>query len=386
MKGNLCNLRNLWLINQTTMSTYLEIQLIAIIVGVACALPGVFLVLRRLAMMSDAISHTVLLGIVLGFFAIGSLESPLLVLAAAAVGVLTVSLVELLIRTRLVRQDAAIGLVFPALFSVAVILISRFARGVHLDVDAVLLGELAFAPLDRVAVGGLDLPRSLVVMGVILLLNVTLIALFYKELKLTTFDAGLAVALGYSPALVHYGLMIMVSVTAVGAFDAVGSILVVALMIAPPAAAYLLTDRLSRMLLYSAALAAAGAVGGFWLAVALDANVAGAIAAMLGMLFLGVFLLAPGRGLLAQARRRGRQRWEFAQTALAIHLLNHENTPEMARECRVDHLHDHLRWEPTFATTVVGQAERAGLIQRSNGDLRLTDDGRERAQAALAYN
>ena len=368
------------------MSTYLEIQLIAIIVGVACALPGVFLVLRRMAMMSDAISHTVLLGIVLGFFAIGSLESPLLVLAAAAVGVLTVSLVELLIRTHLVRQDAAIGLVFPALFSVAVILISRFARGVHLDVDAVLLGELAFAPLDRVLVAGLDLPRSLVVMGVVLLLNVAFIGLFYKELKLTTFDAGLAVALGFSPTLVHYGLMIMVSVTAVGAFDAVGSILVVALMIAPPAAAYLLTDRLSRMLLYSAALAAAGAVGGFWLAVALDANVAGAIAAMLGVLFLGVFLLAPGRGLLAQARRRGRQRWEFAQTALAIHLLNHENTPEMARECRVDHLHYHLRWEPTFATTVVGQAERAGLIQRSNGDLRLTADGRERAQAALAFN
>ncbi len=368
------------------MSTYLEIQLIAIIVGVACALPGVFLVLRRMAMMSDAISHTVLLGIVLGFFAIGSLESPLLVLAAAAVGVLTVSLVELLIRTRLVRQDAAIGLVFPALFSVAVILISRFARGVHLDVDAVLLGELAFAPLDRVFVANFDLPRSLVVMGVILLLNVAFIALFYKELKLTTFDAGLAVALGFSPALVHYGLMIMVSVTAVGAFDAVGSILVVALMIAPPAAAYLLTDRLSRMLLYSAALAAAGAVGGFWLAVALDASVAGAIAAMLGVLFLGVFLLAPGRGLFAQARRRGRQRWEFAQTALTIHLLNHQDTPEMARECRVDHLHYHLRWEPAFATTVVGQAERAGLIQRSNGDLRLTADGRERAQAALAYN
>ena len=368
------------------MSTYLEIQLIAVIVGVACALPGVFLVLRRMAMMSDAISHTVLLGIVLGFFAIGSLESPLLVLAAAAVGVPTGSLVELLIRTRLVRQDAAIGLVFPALFSVAVILISRFARGVHLDVDAVLLGELAFAPLDRVLVAGLDLPRSLVVMGVILLLNVTFIALFYKELKLTTFDAGLAVALGFSPVVVHYALMIMVSVTAVGAFDAVGSILVVALMITPPAAAYLLTDRLSRMLLYSAALAAAGAVGGFWLAVALDANVAGAMAAMLGVLFLGVFLLAPSRGLLAQARRRGRQRWEFAQTALAIHLLNHENTPQMAAECRVDHLHYHLRWEPTFATTVVGQAERAGLIQRSNGDLRLTADGRERAQTALAYN
>jgi manganese/zinc/iron transport system permease protein len=336
-----------------------------------------------MAMMSDAISHTVLLGIVLGFLALGTLESPLLVVAAAAMGVVTVSLVELLMRTRLVKQDAAIGLVFPALFSVAVILISRFARGVHLDVDAVLLGELAFAPLDRVDIGSIDLPRSLVVMGVILLINVAFVTLFYKELKLTTFDAGLAAALGFSPALVHYGLMIIVSITAVGAFDAVGSILVVALMIAPPAAAYLLTDRLSRMLLYSAALAAAGGIGGYWLARALDASIAGAIATVLGVLFLLVFLLAPRRGLLAQAARRSRQRWEFAQTALAIHLLNHENTPEMAAECRVDHLHYHLQWEPNFAATVVGQAERGGLVRRNNGDLRLTPDGRERAKTAL---
>lgn len=367
------------------MSAATEIQLIAVVVAVACALPGVFLVLRRMAMMSDAISHTVLLGIVLGFFAIGSLESPLLVLAAAAMGVVTVSLVELLLRTRLVRQDAAIGLVFPALFSVAVILISRFARGVHLDVDAVLLGELTFAPLDRLDIGSVDLPRSLVVMGLILLINVVVIGLFYKELKLTTFDAGLAAALGFSPALVHYGLMLMVSVTAVGAFDAVGSILVVALMIAPASAAYLLTDRLSRMLLYSAALAAAGAIGGFWLAWFLDANIAGAIAAVLGVLFLGAFLLAPQRGLAAQAARRAHQRWEFAQTALAIHLLNHEHTPEMSSECRVDHLHYHLRWEPNFASTVVDQAERGGLVWRSNGDLHLTDDGRARANTALVH-
>ena len=248
-----------------------------------------------------------------------------------------------------------------------------------------LLGELTFAPLDRVDIGGVDLPRSLVVMGLILLINVVVIGLFYKELKLTTFDAGLAAALGFSPALIHYGLMVMVSVTAVGAFDAVGSVLVVALMIAPASAAYLLTDRLSRMLLYSAALAAAGAIGGFWLAWFLDANIAGAIAAVLGVLFLGAFLLAPQRGLAAQATRRAHQRWEFAQTALAIHLLNHEHTPEMSSECRVDHLHYHLRWEPNFASTVVDQAERGGLVWRNNGDLHLTDDGRARARTALVH-
>ena len=219
-----------------TMSASVEIQLIAVVVAAACALPGVFLVLRRMAMMADAISHTVLLGIVLAFFVVADLQSPWLMLGAAAVGVLTVSLVELLNRTRLVKQDAAIGLVFPALFSLAVILISRFARGVHLDVDAVLLGELAFAPFDRIEILGLDLPHALVTMGVILVLNAGLIALFYKELKLSTFDAGLAATLGFAPGLLHYGLMALVSVTAVGAFDAVGAMLVVALMVTPAAA------------------------------------------------------------------------------------------------------------------------------------------------------
>src|SRR5688572_14560439 len=123
------------------MSPQLEVQLIAVTIAAACALPGVFLVLRRMAMLSDAISHTVLLGIVLGYFLTRSLESPLLFVGAVAMGVLTVSLVELVNRTGLVKEDAAIGLVFPALFSIAVILISRFAGNVHLDVDSVLLGE-----------------------------------------------------------------------------------------------------------------------------------------------------------------------------------------------------------------------------------------------------
>lgn len=366
------------------MNASSEIQLIAVLTAVACALPGVFLVLRRMAMMSDAISHTVLLGIVIGFFVVQDLESPLLILFAAAMGLLTVSLVELLGRTRLVKQDAAIGLVFPALFSLAVILISRFARGVHLDVDAVLLGELAFAPFDRVNILGLDIPRAVMVMGITLLVNAAFIAVFYKELKLSTFDAGLAATLGFSPALIHYGLMALVSFTAVGAFDAVGSILVVALMIAPPAAAYLLTDRLSRMLWVSALIAAVSAVSGYWLARLLDANIAGSMATMTGVVFLLTFLFAPQRGIVAIARRRVRQKWDFAQTALAIHLLQHENTPEAAIECRVDHLHYHMHWEPNFSVEVVDRAQKRGLIERHAGDLSLTENGRDLARTAMS--
>ena len=365
------------------MSPSLEIQLIAVVVAAACALPGVFLVLRSMSMLADAISHTVLLGIVLAFFIVGDLQSPWLLLGAAAVGVLTVSLVELLNRTRLVKQDAAIGLVFPALFSLAVILISRFARGVHLDVDAVLLGELAFAPFDRIEFLGLDLPHALVTMGAILLLNAGLIALFYKELKLSTFDAGLAATLGFAPALLHYGLMAMVSVTAVGAFDAVGAVLVVALMVTPAAAAWLLTDNLRKMLLLSVLIAAASALAGYWLARLLNANIAGAMATMTGVIFLAVFLLAPQRGIAALAARRRRQRLEFAEAMLAIHLLHHEGRPEAAAENRAEHLSQHIHWQPAFAAQVVRRAERAGLIANRDGLLQLTERGRLTAQEAM---
>jgi manganese/zinc/iron transport system permease protein len=366
-------------------SGQVEIQLIAVVVAVACALPGTFLVLRRLALVSDAISHSILLGIVLGFFVVGSVDSPVLLVGAALVGLATVLLVQLLQRTRLVREDAAIGLVFPALFSIGVILISRYADDVHLDIDAVLLGELAFAPFDRLELWGWDWgPISLVVMTTILALNLGAIAFFWKELKLSTFDPALAVALGFAPAVVQYGLMGLVSVTAVGAFDAVGSILVVALMIAPPAAAYLLTDSLPRLLLLASAIGAASALAGYWLAYALDASIAGAMATMTGVAFGLAWLFAPGRGLVAAARRRSRQRLEFAQAMLAIHLANHEGKAEAAEETRIDRLDEHLRWRPEFAERIVRLAQRRGLVRADGPLLVLTQAGRELAADALA--
>ncbi len=362
----------------------IDIQLIAVVAAAACALPGVFLVLRRMAMMSDAISHTVLLGIVIGFFLTGDLASPVLIIGAALTGLLTVSLVEVLNRTHLVREDAAVGLVFPALFSVAVILISRFAGDVHLDTDAVLLGELAFAPFERFVVAGYDVgPVALWVMLGILLLNVLFLALFFKELKLATFDAGLAAALGFAPAAIHYALMGMVSITAVGAFDTVGSVLVVALMIAPPLTAYQLTDRLGMMVVLSVLTGAAGALLGYWAAHWLDASIAGSMATVMGLLFGLAYLFAPERGLLANLRRRAQQRWNFAQTMLAIHLFNHEGLAEMAEEAEVAHLHEHLRWQPEFAAEVVSRAERSGLVVRQGETLTLTGEGRSAAQKAL---
>lgn len=358
------------------MSPQLEVQLIAVIIAAACTLPGVFLVLRRMAMLSDAISHTVLLGIVLAYLISGNLSSPLLFAGAVAMGVLTVWLVELMSGSRLMHEDAAIGLVFPALFSLAVLLISRFAGNVHLDTDSVLLGELAFAPFDRIELFGLSLPRALVVGSGTLMLNLILLVLFYKELKLATFDPALATTLGFSPALIHYGLMTSVSLTAVTAFDAVGSILVIALMVAPPATAYLLTDRLPRMIMLSVAIGITSALSGYWLARWFDVSIAGTMATMTGIAFLLAFLFAPRRGIVAQLRQQQINRERFALQMLTLHLLNHEGSQDASIECHPRHLIEELRWPASFAGVIVRQAEQHGLVQRRGDMLVLTEQGR----------
>ncbi|MDQ3023515.1 MAG: metal ABC transporter permease [bacterium] len=366
------------------MSPQLEIVLLAVVVAAACALPGCLLVLRRMALMSDAISHSILLGIVLGFAIAGNLHSPLLILGAAVVGLLTVVLTETLVRTNQVKEDAAIGLVFPILFSLGVILITKYFSGIHLDIDAVLVGEIAYAPLDRLHVNGTDLgPRAMWDVCAVGLINLAFVWIFYKELKLTTFDPGLAKALGFMPGLLGYALMALVSLTTVVSFDAVGSILVVALMIAPPATAYLLCDRMSQMLVVSVCFGALAAISGYMLAHALDASIAGAMAVMCGVWFGLVLLLAPERGLISLWLLRRRQRWIFATHMLAIHLLQHEGTPVESTESAVRHMGEGLRWSDGFAQGVISHSLDSGLIQRVGEQLSLTGLGRETAREVL---
>ncbi len=366
------------------MNAEAEIVLIAVVTAVAASIPGTYLVLRRTAMVSDAISHAILPGIVIAFFITHDLNSPFLLAAAALTGVLTVFLIEALRRSRLVPEDASIALVFPALFSIGVILISRYAGDVHLDTDSVLLGELAFAPFDRMILSGIDLgPRALWTMGAILVLNLAAVALVWKELKLATVDPSLAALLGFSPGAINYALMALVSVTAVGAFDAVGSILVVALMIAPPATAYLLVDRFAPMLWVAGAVAASSAVLGYAAAHVFDVSIAGSMAVACGVLFGLAFILAPRRGLAAQARRRTAQRLDLAVRMLVVHLLHHQETELEGEECRLQGLHEHLRWSETRTRQVVGEAEKRDLVERADELVLATSAGRRLAEEAI---
>ena len=335
-----------------------------------------------MALISDAISHSILPGIVVGFFITEDLNSPLLILLAALTGVITVVLVEAIQKTGLVKEDTAIGLVFPALFSIGVILIAKNANDVHLDVDAVLLGELAFAPFDRLLVSGMDLgPKSLWVMGAILLVIVILLYLFFKELKVSTFDAGLSAALGISPVVMHYGLMSVSSVTVVGAFDAVGAILVVALMIAPAATAYLLTSDLKRMMILSIIFGVFSAILGYWVAHWLDASISGSMTTVLGVVFLAVYLFAPNKGLLAVLYRQKQQRTEVSLLTFLLHLNNHSEVEER----HINHLNEHINWQKVRSKTVLDLALKNNMITINNDVVSLTEKGLEFTNQALEY-
>jgi len=363
-------------------SAQFEIQLIASLVAIACAIPGTFLVLRKMAMISDAISHSILPGLVVGFFITQDLNSPLLILFAAITGVLTVVLVEKIQQTKLVKEDTAIGLVFPALFSIGVILIAKYANDVHLDIDAVLLGELAFAPFDRLYYGTVDLgPKSLWVIGGVLTVTLILLFAFFKELKMSTFDAGLATSLGFSPVIIHYGLMSVASVTTVSAFDAVGAILVVALMIAPAASAYLLTTNLKRMLGLACFFGVLSAISGYWLASFLDASIAGSIATMLGVIFLIIYLFAPSKGLISVLYREKQQRVEVLLITFLLHLKNHSEIEER----HVNHLNEHINWQKVRSKTVLSLALKNNMITIENKVVSLSEKGEEFTTKAIDY-
>lgn len=363
-------------------SAQIEIQIILGLISVACALPGVFLVLRKMALISDAISHSILPGIVLGFFITQDLASPLLIVMATLTGVLTVVLVEYIQKTGLVKEDTAIGLVFPSLFSLGVIMIARNAGDVHLDVDAVLLGEVAFAPFDRWMYEGIDMgPKSLWMVGIILSISVSLLVLFFKELKIATFDAGLAASLGFTPMAIHYGLMTISSVTTVGAFDAIGAILVVAFMIVPAATVYLLTNNLKKMLVYSALVGVLASVIGYWIAHFLDASIAGTIATVLGLMFFMVYLFAPDKGYISQWYKTKQQKTEVAMLVFMLHISNHEEE----KERNIHHLEEHINWTKHRAKKVLKLAGQNNMILIENDIVSLTKKGTQFTKKAISY-
>lgn len=308
----------------------IEVLYVLIVTALATAVLGVFLVLKGLAMTTDAISHTILLGIVIAFFITHDLRSPLLIFGATVVGLLTVYLIRLVMNTRLVKQDAAIGIVFTALFAVAVILVSRYLDNVHLDIDVVLMGQVLYAPLNRIEIFGFSMPNALFQLSVILIINVIFIALFYKELKVSTFDPVYSQIIGFSTTLMYYLLMGLVSVTAVTAFDAVGAILVINFFVAPAVTAYLLVKRLHHMILLACFFAVLNSTLGYTFGMMFDVSMSGATSFTALIIFLIVFLIHP-KGYLSSRLKRRRQKKTFTR-AMILMLMNEDRHHALTRE------------------------------------------------------
>ena len=366
-----------------TLISYFSISyeslFVLIATATACALLSPFLVLRKLSMVSDAISHSVLLGIVLAFFIVKDVGSPLLIAGAALFGVITVFVVEFLSGTGLVKNDDAVGIVFPMFFALAVVLITKFARNVHLDTDIVLMGEVIIAPLNRTEFLGMDLPKAFVQMGILFIVNLLFIIIFFKELKITTFDKGFAKLAGFSSVALFYALMTLSSLTAVTAFDAVGAILVVSFLITPGAAAYLISKDLKVMIAISVGYAVINSVLGYVLSLLMNVSMSGMTAAVAGVTFLITFLFNK-EGLITAIFIRLKRKSELKPELFLTHIGNHSGKKEELEELGLGSIRDHLKWKQTEVDKIAGRLIRRGLIRIDIGKniYDLTEKGREK--------
>jgi manganese/zinc/iron transport system permease protein len=362
-----------------------------LLVGLSGALLGCFLILRGAAMLTDAISHAIVLGIITVWMLTGHLHGPVQLAGAVVTGLITVALTQLVHRTRLVQMDAAIGLVFPAMFALGVLLINLNARNLHLDVDAVLLGEIAFVWIDTIPVLGQSVPVATLALAVVFAINLTFVGLFWKELKLASFDPALATALGFAPGLIFYALLALTSVTAVASFEAVGAILFIAFVITPPATAFLLTRRLAPMVLIAAALSALSCVTGYALAQHWDVNIGAMMAAMTGVFFTLALVLSPQDGFITRRLRAGQNQRRIDSLTLILHLAAHEGSAHAATENSRAALVSHLGWPEKRARAALRRALDDGLIRRSldagadQPSLHLTEAGRARAQSQMRF-
>lgn len=366
------------------------IVLVAILCAVASASLGCFLVLRRMSMLGDAISHAVLPGLAVAFFLSHSRSSLPMFIGAVIVGILTAFFTEWIHRVGRVDRGASMGVVFTSLFALGLVMIVQAADKVDLDAGCVLYGSIELTPLDTMALLGFEIPRAVVTLGIVTVINLGFVLLFYKELKLSSFDPSLATTLGFNASLMHYLLMILVAVTAVASFESVGSVLVVAMFVVPPAAAYLLTDRLGMMLLISVSLAISSAFLGHLGAIHIPSwfgfqstTTSGMMAVAAGSIFLITMLCSPSKGVLVKLIRRQVLSLQIiADDVVAVLFRRGEKEagePQSASVTEGELLETIFcgRWSLRL---VLRWLSRRDEIRREDAQIELTEKGRLRAQ------
>ncbi len=364
-----------------------------VVTGMLCAtsaaLLGNFLVLRRLSMLGDAISHAVLPGLAIAFFLSSSRNSLPMFLGALVVGLLTAFFTEWIRRAGRVDEGASMGVVFTSLFALGLVLIVQSADHVDLDPGCVLYGAIELTPLDTIELFGWEIPRATITLGIVALLDLAFVVCFFKELRIAAFDPALATSLGIDATVMHYALMVFVAVTAVASFEAVGNILVVAMLIVPPATAYLLTDRLPYMVVLSTAIAVLAAVGGHVAAITIpgwfgyrSTTTAGMMAVACGVLFLLAVIGAPRHGIVAQWYRRSRISWSILGDDIVALLFRIAERGDLTPATR-DNLQSILLARPLPLRLALVWLAWRGDVVRDGATFRLTDQGRRRGREVV---
>ncbi|MSR44237.1 MAG: iron ABC transporter [Phycisphaerales bacterium] len=354
--------------------------------ALSCAIPGAFLVVRRTSMLADAISHAVLPGIAVAFLLSGTRDPLWMFIGAATAGLMVTLVSSALTRIARIDSGAALGLTFTTAFALGLILIVQVADTVDLDPSCVLYGAIELAPLDSTLIGGVELPRAVIVLGAVTLLNALVALCFWKELTLMAFDPALAKTLGCRPKLMESIILGMAAATCVAAFESVGSILVVAMMIIPAATGRLFSDRLVGVIVGAIIIGFVGAISGHWVATTVapaiiaggrDASSAGSIAATLGVLLVIAIIIAPRRGIVVRAIHRWRLTLRIARED-AIGLLwrleeDHRTVAEVELRTLLVLGAEIPGW---LARVALIQLARDGRVDRSEAVVRLTDRGR----------
>ncbi|MEI7699588.1 MAG: metal ABC transporter permease [Planctomycetia bacterium] len=365
------------------------IVLAGVLCAIAASLPGNFLVLRRISLLGDAVSHAVLPGLAAAFLITHSRSGVAVLVGAVAAGLLTAVLTEWIRDTGKVDEGASMGVVFTTLFALGLVMIVQAADSVDLDPGCVLYGVLEATPLDTVAFGTFEIPRVVIVLGSVVVMNAVFVSLFFKELLISSFDPGLATSEGFSARVLHYLLMILVAITAVASFEAAGNILVVAMFIVPPATAVLLTTRLSHMIVLSAGLAAASAVLGHLSALTIPAlfgfrstSTAGMMTLCSGLIFIAAALFSPQTGMIVTWIRRQRLAIRIlSEDMIALLFRLEERSPEQS--VQIDTLAQGLLTSRLRTRIAVARQKFRGYLLVSADGVCLTETGRIAAAAVV---
>ena len=364
--------------------------------AIAASLLGNFLVLRRLSLMGDAISHAVLPGIAAAFLFSGTRGSVVVLFGAACMGLLTVWLTELIRKYGKVEESAAIGVVFTTLFAVGLVMIVRAGDHIDLDPSCVLYGSLELIILDsaKVMTPIGSIPQVVITLSAVCVLNATCIALFFKQWHVSTFDPLVSQAQGISPTLFQYILASLVAVTCIASFEAVGNILVVAMLVVPASTAFLLCKRLKSMILISVAIGIASAIVGHLLArlvpVAFgfrSVNSAAMMAVASGFFLMIAVIASPKAGILVRLiEQRSVARKIIGEDILALLYRQSERRMEKSKVSAdriflpFPDIALQLKIPVQKLSSVASDLVREGWVSVTQASVALTDKGHRVAQ------